>query len=79
MTDQELFDNMMVGVHANNPEEVEHWLMQNPAIINMRDKNGWSAVDWSANEGFIDTMRVLLKYNGLAQFLNANNAHEEVQ
>jgi ankyrin repeat protein len=56
---------MMQAVHVNNAEDTEHWLTQNPAIVNMRDKNGWSAVDWAANEGLLETMRVLIRFNGL--------------
>jgi len=45
----------------------------------MRDKNNWAPIEWTANEGFIATLRVLIKHKGLALYLNNSQATEEVQ
>ena len=44
MTEEELFDNLLIAVKENNPEEMEHWISQNPNIVQRPDKNGWTPV-----------------------------------
>jgi|JI9StandDraft_2_1071091.scaffolds.fasta_scaffold43820_1 ankyrin repeat protein len=74
-----MFDFMIEAVRKNDYEEAERWLTENGNIINMRDKTNWTAIDWAANEGFLETMRVLIKFKGLNQYLIASSASEEVQ
>jgi len=69
---EQLDDNLLKACKENNVEEVALWLSKHASPT--FEKEGWNPLLWAANNGNEEIVRLLIKHNACAPYLNANNA-----
>ena len=67
---EQLDDFLLKACKENNAEEVALWLSKHASPT--FEKDGWNPLLWAANNGSEDIVRMLIKHNACAPYLNAS-------
>lgn len=62
-------DFLYEACKANNIEEAAHWLSKHASPVYEKDQ--WNALLWAANNGNEEIVRMLIKHNACAPYVNA--------
>ncbi len=67
---EQLDEFLLKACKENNVEEVALWLSKHASAT--FEKDGWNPLLWAANNGNEEIVRMLIKHNACAPYLNAN-------
>ena len=74
---EQLDDLLLKACKENNVEDVALWLSKHASPT--FEKDGWNPLLWAANNGNEEIVRLLIKHNACAPYLNANSGGAEGQ
>lgn len=69
---EQLDDNLLKACKDNNIEEAALWLAKHASPT--FEKDGWNPLLWAANNGNEEIVRMLIKHNACAPYLNTQSS-----
>ena len=69
---EQLDEFLLKACKENNVDEVALWLSKHASPT--FEKDGWNPLLWAANNGNEDIVRLLIKHNACAPYLNASSS-----
>jgi ankyrin repeat protein len=77
ISQQELNDNLLLACRENRIDDVKLWLDKKASAL--YEKDGWNPLLWAACNGNEEIVRLLIKHNACAPYLNQKQSNEEEQ
>jgi len=69
---EQLDDNLLKACKEDNVEEAALWLYKHASPT--YEKDGWNPLLWAANNGNEEIVRILIKHNACAPYLNQTSS-----
>lgn len=67
---EQLDDFLLKACKENNVDDVAYWLAKHASPT--FEKDGWNPLLWAANNGSEEIIRILIKHNACAPYLNSS-------